>query len=216
MGPTEDHFDVCWICNEAFETEKDDLKRPAAREMIKAKFLKEAEEKRMAADRAAEVLRLARVKEREEHEAKVAKAREEEQEKQEKRIAEIEKLIENAPEAMKYRSYDMKNVAKRQIQTKEKGYSVWSRQRNKDRFYYGTGHEVDFDSSWPTKKEANMRATYLFYTENYFNSVEELFHDELNEEEVGGLVKFFWKQCDYPSSWEVGVCPDAAFKFMNP
>lgn len=100
------------------------------------------------------------------------------------------------------------------------GFTVW----------YSSGYPSDgwhsyegpptkeFDSTWKSADEANLRAKYRFYWGNCWgNEPHELFdryETEVDEEVVNGLVT---RHVCPPDSeeWTVGVVPDVAFEYLD-
>lgn len=101
--------------------------------------------------------------------------------------------------------------------SKMKGFTVWC-----SNGYYPEGWmrymekaKKEFDTTWKTKADANMRARYLFIWKNCWGlSTQELLDGEIQESEEEGLKQFYADLRD-TDFWTVEVVPDTAFKGLS-
>lgn len=95
-----------------------------------------------------------------------------------------------------------------------KGFTVWCSESNSNSRYHDESETMEFDTTWSSIEDANDRARYLFYWRNCWSVDPELVDGQgrVDESITEGLVTFEMEHCDV--SWQVGVVPDIAFKYM--
>lgn len=135
--------------------------------------------------------------------------------------------VNNKQKGKKFAKYDIRqfeeSIIKPSTQNKKvdgnekKGYTVWcSCGYRPDGFHsYSGPPEVEFDTTYMSKDEANARARYLFFWKNTWGwkpeQIEE--NDEVKKVLINGLVKYeVWP--DDSEVWTVAVVPDVAFEYL--
>ena len=113
--------------------------------------------------------------------------------------------------------------AKNKSSTSTLKYTVWcSDGYDRDGWHsYGGPPSKEFDTSWPTKQEANERAEYLFFWKNVWGLDPDEISDDYTHSDVGvlptendGMNK--WTVCPADSSrWTVGVVPTQAYLHLE-
>ena len=172
---TKCDFDVCQACFD-FESLPEDTRRE--------KLLVFEEQKRQDEIKRAklEAEKQARIKAKQEQREKERQVREKELQAQKEREEKVRKgLIAKLDKPSKKIKHPNGKYAN---QSKLLSYVVWkSEGYDNDGWHsYQGPPDTEFDSTWPTTKEANSRAEYLFYVENPWGiSEEEIMADDVDQ-----------------------------------
>ena len=172
---TKCNFDVCQSCFD-FESLPEDTRRE------KLLVFEEQKRRHEIARAKLEAEKQARIKAKQEQREKERQAREKERQEQKKREEKARKdLISKLEKTSKKIKHPTGKYANG---SKLLSYVVWKSSGYDNDGWHGYEGPPDkeFDSTWPTIKEANSRAEYLFYVDNPWGiSEEEIMADDVDQ-----------------------------------
>ena len=205
---TKCNFDVCQSCFD-FESLPEDTRREKLLVFEEQKRRHEIARAKLEAEKQARIK--AKQEQREKDRQALEKERQEQKEREEKARKDLIAKLEKTSKKIKHPTGKYANGSKLL------SYVVWksSGYDNDGWHSYEGPPDKEFDSTWPTIKEANSRAEYLFYVENPWGiSTEEIMEDDVDESGGGDkLIELVVCPAD-SERWTVSVDTKVDFQHL--
>ena len=126
---------------------------------------------------------------------------------------EQERMEQHGEHLRKFPAHIRKPPAANKNQSKKLKYTVWTKDCHRKQSFSDV--EREFDSSFVTLKEANLRVEYAFYYDNPWGcDKDEMYADE--DKELQGGLRYMRCDPDGGGSFAISVLPSDAFDILQP